>query len=302
VTTAKPSRTSVALPADVGIVTVSYNSSAQLADFLPGAHASVTRASSRATSHVVIADNGSADIAVTQVLAKKFAARVVQLDRNAGYGAAANAGVAALPAECSIVLISNPDVTLTTESVSLLRASLLADENIGIVGPRIRNADGSVYPSARAIPSLRTGVGHGLFSRVWPGNPWTRRYHSDAFRSEVNVDAGWLSGACLMMRRSTFDQLGGFDERYFMYFEDVDLGFRAGHAGLRNVYVPGAVVTHVGGETTRVNKPEMLAAHHDSAKTFIATKYAGAKWAPIRLVLRTGLNLRLWVESRRSVR
>ena len=298
-TTAKPSRTTLALPADVGIVTVSYNSSAQLGEFLSGAVASLRRASSGASSHVVIADNASDDIAVTQGLAKKFGARVVQLDRNAGYGAAANAGVAALPAACSVVLISNPDVTLTTESVSLLRASLLADHAVGIVGPRIRNADGSVYPSARAIPSIRTGAGHGLFSRVWPGNPWTRRYHSDAFRSEVNVDAGWLSGACLMMRRSTFDRLGGFDERYFMYFEDVDLGYRAGRAGLRNVYVPGAVVTHIGGETTRVNKRAMLTAHHESAKTFIATKYPGARWAPIRLVLRTGLNLRLWLESRR---
>lgn len=301
-TTAKPSRTSLALPADVGIVTVSYNSSAQLAEFLPGAVASVRSPSSGASAHVVIADNASQDIAVTQGLAKKNGARVVRLDRNAGYGAAANAGVAALPAACSVVLISNPDVTLTTESVALLRASLLADDTIGIVGPRIRNTDGSVYPSARAIPSIRTGAGHGLFSRVWPGNPWTRRYHSDAFRREVNIDAGWLSGACLMMRRSTFDQLGGFDERYFMYFEDVDLGYRAGHAGLRNVYVPEAVVTHSGGETTRVNKRAMLAAHHDSAKTFIATKYAGARWALMRLVLRTGLNLRLWVESRRSVR
>jgi N-acetylglucosaminyl-diphospho-decaprenol L-rhamnosyltransferase len=293
VTTAKPSRTSAGLPADVGIVTVSYNSSGQLETFFAGAVSSL-----RTPSHVVVTDNDSADIAATTQLAATWGAQVVRLDRNAGYGAAANAGVAALPAACTAVLISNPDVTLSTETVSRLRNALLADPAIGIVGPRILNNDGSTYPSARAIPSIRSGTGHALFSRVWPRNPWTRRYHSEAFRSDVNTDAGWLSGACLMLRRSTFDELGGFDERYFMYFEDVDLGYRAGRRGLRNVYVPGAVVTHVGGETTRVNKGAMLAAHHDSAKKFIATKYAGPVWAPVRLVLRIGLNLRLRLESR----
>jgi N-acetylglucosaminyl-diphospho-decaprenol L-rhamnosyltransferase len=293
VTTAKPSRSSAGLPADVGIVTVSYNSSGQLETFFAGAVSSL-----RTPSHVVVADNDSADIEATTQLAAKWGAQVVRLDRNAGYGAAANAGVAALPAACTAVLISNPDVTLSTETVSRLRDALLADPAIGIVGPRILNSDGSTYPSARAIPSIRSGTGHALFSRVWPRNPWTRRYHSEAFRSDANTDAGWLSGACLMLRRSTFDELGGFDERYFMYFEDVDLGYRAGRRGLRNVYVPGAVVTHIGGETTRVNKRAMLAAHHDSAKKFIATKYAGPVWAPVRLVLRIGLNLRLRLESR----
>lgn len=292
-TTAKPPRTSAALPADVGIVTVSYNSSDQVGSFLPSAVGSLST-----PSHVIVADNDSADIRETQRFAKKCGARVVLLDRNAGYGTAANAGVAALPAACTAVLISNPDVSLTTETVSRLRDALISDPAIGIVGPRILNADGSTYPSARAIPSIRTGIGHALFARLWPGNPWTRRYHSDAFRSEENTDAGWLSGACLMLRRSTFDELGGFDEHYFMYFEDVDLGFRAGRRGLRNVYVPGAVVTHVGGETTRANKRAMLAAHHDSAQRFIATKYAGPVWAPVRLALRIGLNLRLWAQSR----
>jgi len=293
VTPAKPPRTSAARPADVGIVTVSYNSSKQVGTFLPGAVDSL-----RTPSHVVVADNDSADVEETQRLATTSGARVVRLDRNAGYGAAANVGVAALPPACAAVLISNPDVTLTTETVSRLREVLVSDPTIGIVGPRILNADGSVYPSARAIPSIRTGAGHALFSRVWPRNPWTRRYHSDAFRSEVNTDTGWLSGACVMLRRSTFDELGGFNELYFMYFEDVDMGYRAGKRGLRSVYVPGAVVRHVGGETTRVNKRAMLAAHHDSAKKFIATKYAGPVWAPVRLALRIGLNLRLRIESR----
>ena len=278
---------------DVGIVTVSYNSSAQLQKFLEGATSSVSL-----PTHVIVVDNASHDVAVTQKLARGSGVTVVALDHNAGYGGGANAGVAELPADCAIVVVVNPDVTLDDTSVAVMRETLLSHNHIGIVGPRILNEDGTVYPSARAIPSIRVGAGHALFSRVWPRNPWTRRYHSEVSRRDVASDAGWLSGACLMMRRSTFSDLGGFDSRYFMYFEDVDLGYRAGRLGLRSVYVPQAVVTHVGGASTRSNSRAMLRAHHDSAKKFIAAKYPGARWAPVRWVLSAGLSTRQWIATR----
>lgn len=280
-------------PSDVAIVTVSYNSSAQLEDFLSHATASVARA-----QHVVVVDNASADVAITQKLVDRFGARLIRLDTNVGYGQAANAGSAALDHDVPLVLVCNPDAIVSAAAVTALRDTLMGDATIGSVGPRIRDADGVVYPSARAIPSIRTGAGHAIFARIWPGNPWTKRYYSDAYRSDVQTDAGWLSGACVMVRREVFDRLGGFSPAYFMYFEDVDLGYRLGQAGLRNVFVPAAEVTHVGGVTTKASKPLMLRAHHDSAKRFLATKYHGWIWAPVRLVLSVGLNVRLWYETR----
>jgi N-acetylglucosaminyl-diphospho-decaprenol L-rhamnosyltransferase len=86
----------------------------------------------------------------------------------------------------------------------------------------------------------------------------------------------------------------GFDARYFMYFEDVDLGERLGLAGWRNVYVPSAEVVHVGGAST--GKPEvsarMAAAHHESAYRYLSEKYPGARWAPLRAALKAGLEVR----------
>lgn len=171
-------------------------------------------------------------------------------------------------AEVSRILISNPDVLLTPDAIDILIAVGQAGDHVGSVGPAIHNADGSVYPSARGVPSLRTGVGHAMFANLWSGNPWTRAYRNDSAQEGVPRDADWLPGACLLVRRSVFDQLGGFDPAYFMYFEDVDLGYRIGKLGYRNVYQPHAHVQHIGAHSTEGESSRMVRAHHDSAKRF----------------------------------
>ena len=106
------------------------------------------------------------------------------------------------------------------------------------LGPLIETADGDIYPSARALPSLGRGIGHALCGWWWPANPWTAAYRRER-GAPAEGAVGWLSGSCLLLRRKAFDAVGGFDPAYFMYFEDVDLGDRLGRAGWQNVYVPG---------------------------------------------------------------
>jgi N-acetylglucosaminyl-diphospho-decaprenol L-rhamnosyltransferase len=211
---------------------------------------------------------------------------------NPGYGGAVNAGVKALPESVEWVLISNPDVVLGTGSIDALRSAAAADDAIAAVGPAVLNPDGSVYPSARAVPSLRTGVGHALFANLWQRNPWTLAYRRETDPSDETRDAGWLSGSCLLVRRSAFDRVGGFDEGYFMYFEDVDLGFRLARDGFRNVYEPAARVTHAGAHSTGGESARMVVAHHDSARRFLSKKYAGWWLWPVRVTLAIGLALR----------
>ena len=103
---------------------------------------------------------------------------------------------------------------------------------------------------------------------------------------------GWLSGSCLLVRRDAFDEVGGFDPAYFMYFEDVDLGERLGRAGWQNVYVPSAAVVHTGGHATTREPSRMAAEHHRSAWTYLSRRYSGWRWAPVRWVLRGGLAAR----------
>jgi N-acetylglucosaminyl-diphospho-decaprenol L-rhamnosyltransferase len=275
------------------VVTVSYNSSGQLDPFLSSLADEIA-----AGVRVVIADNASADRATTERIAASHGATVLPLDRNLGYGGAVNRAVRSLPPEVDAVLVCNPDVLVGVQALDRLRECLDDDRTIGAVGPRILNEDGSLYPSARRIPSLRTGIGHALFVHVWPTNPWTRAYRSE---DELTArDVGWLSGACLLVRRSVFDRLSGFDEGYFMYFEDVDLGYRIGRAGFRNRYQPDASVVHVGGLSTQRESKRMIRAHHESAYRFLANKYSGPLLAPLRAVLRAALAARSWLLTRRS--
>jgi N-acetylglucosaminyl-diphospho-decaprenol L-rhamnosyltransferase len=190
------------------------------------------------------------------------------------------------------VLISNPDVVMSPGSIDRLLATGESDPAIGAVGPAVLNPDGSVYPSARAVPSLRTGVGHALFANLWQRNPWTLAYRRETDPSDERRDAGWLSGSCLLVRRTAFDAVGGFDEDYFMYFEDVDLGYRLGKSGYRNVYEPAATVTHVGAHSTGGESARMVAAHHESARRFLSKKYRSWYLWPVRITLRAGLALR----------
>ena len=277
----------------IAVVTVSYNSSAQLPEFLD----SVATQSSR-PAHVLIADNASADRERTRSIASERGVDVLELPENVGYGGAINAAVAALPQQVEFVLISNPDVELSAGAIRALVEALESADDIGAAGPRILNPDGSTYPSARNLPSLRTGIGHALFGRPWPSNPWTRSYRAETSSPLRRRSVGWLSGACMLVRRRAFEDVGGFDTGYFMYFEDVDLGYRLGHAGWHNAYEPSAIVTHIGGLSTKSESKRMLRAHHDSAERFINRKYSAPILAPVRWALTAGLRFRSWIVSR----
>jgi N-acetylglucosaminyl-diphospho-decaprenol L-rhamnosyltransferase len=279
----------------VAVATVSYGSGDVLEGFLD----SVPAASANPLV-VIVADNGTDDAAVA-AMTVAATARYLPLDRNLGYGGAMNAAIRSLGPEIEWVLVSNPDVILGKDSIDILVATGRQDARIGAVGPAIMT-DGEVYPSARSVPSLRTGIGHALFANIWMGNPWTRAYRREASSAPARRDAGWLSGACVLVRKSVFDELGGFDDGYFMYFEDVDLGYRLGKAGYRNVYEPAAVVTHTGAHSTTENSARMIRVHHESARRFLSRKYPGWALWPVRTALSVGLGLRSAVLSRRATR
>jgi N-acetylglucosaminyl-diphospho-decaprenol L-rhamnosyltransferase len=277
------------------VVTVTYNSSRHLRGFLAS-----LREGESADLAVVIADNNSDDIEVTRELSAEFNATVLELGSNRGYGAAINAAVADLDEKIEFVLVCNPDVSIYPGAISEMVAAATADASIGSVGPKILNGDGSQYPSARNLPSLKTGIGHAVFARVWPSNPWSTRYRAESANPNEPRDVGWLSGSCVLVRRSAFDALGGFDDGFFMYFEDVDLGHRLHRGGWTNHFHPAAVVVHTGAHSTSTDSARMLRAHHDSAYRYLSKKYAAGYLAPLRLLLKIGLRIRSWSFERAS--
>lgn len=247
---------------------------------------------------VVLADNGSVDGAPEKAASRQNVT-LLHTGGNLGYGTAANRGVATLGDEYGWIVVANPDLEFGPGSLDVLLAAADRWPRGGAFGPLIREPSGDVYPSARLTPSLGKGIGHAVVGRVWRDNPWTKAYkQSDTSVSER--EAGWLSGSCLLMRRDAFDSVDGFDPRYFMYFEDVDLGDRLARAGWLNVYVPSAEVVHIQGHSTARSSDKMLAAHHESAYRYIADRHQGLKWAPVRAGVKAGLVLRLKAETKKK--
>ncbi|MET0865188.1 MAG: glycosyltransferase family 2 protein [Nakamurella sp.] len=245
---------------------------------------------------VVLADNGSVDGSVEEA-AQRPGVQLLRTGSNLGYGAAANAGVAVLDPAIDWVLVINPDVVLGPGSIDEMLSAGRRHPTAGAIGPLITTPDGVVYPSARHLPSIGAGVGHALFGWWWPANPWTRRYRQDA-AEPVERTAGWLSGSCLLLRRTAFDRIGGFDPEYFMYFEDVDLGYRLGLAGWSSVYCPSAQAVHQGGHSTERVASAMADAHHRSAYRYLSRRYSAWWQAPLRLALRAGLAGRALLSKR----
>lgn len=270
----------------LAVVTVTYSPGEHLEHFL--------RTLAQATAlepQVVMADNGSIDGAPEVAAATHEHVRLLRTGGNIGYGGAINRAVAEIDPQIEFIVVANPDVSWGPGSIDALLEAATRWPRAAALGPLIHEPDGSVYPSARAVPDLVSGAGHAILGTVWPSNPWTRRYRKDD-EAVTERPVGWLSGSCLLLRRAAFDSVDGFDSRYFMYMEDVDLGDRLGRAGWLNVYVPSAEVTHAKGHAAGRRPELMLPAHHQSAYRFQADRHPHWWQAPLRWALRGGLAVR----------
>lgn len=232
----------------------------------------------------VVVDNGSTDGSLAAAVAASPGTGVVDPGENLGYGAAVNRGAAATSSE--LLLVCNPDLHVPPGAVPVLVAVLDADPGVGLVGPLIRTPSGDRYPSARRFPSMADAAGHALLGIFAPDNRFTRRYQ----RSDLDLaDAGpreidWVSGACFLVRRDAFEQVGGFDESYFMYLEEVDLCWRLGRAGWRVAYAPAAEVTHLQGRSTDLHPYRMILEHHRSLLRFASGTTSGWRRTLLPLV------------------
>jgi GT2 family glycosyltransferase len=190
---------------------------------------------------VVVVDNASSDGSAAAAREASPRVRVLEAGSNHGFARAANLGWRATTA--SYVLFLNPDAELTSGALEALQAVLEARPEVGIVGPATCNADGT--PQVSFGPDLT------------PWNEWRQRRLVRGVRARdpralADVEAlsarehepAWVSGSCLLARRTLLERLGGFDERFFLYEEDVDLCLRARQAGLRIVFTPAARIVH----------------------------------------------------------
>jgi N-acetylglucosaminyl-diphospho-decaprenol L-rhamnosyltransferase len=223
---------------------------------------------------LVVVDNGSADGSIDALTAAVPDVRVVRSPGNVGYARAANLGIAATRAP--VVAVLNSDLTVEPGTAKAMLARFDDERALGACGPRIRNPDGSDYPSARRSPSVGLAVAHGLLGLWWPSNPFTVRYRElDADPAQPRL-VDWVSGAAIWFRRSALDAAGGWDEGYFMYMEDLELCRRLRASGFDIAYEPAGSVTHVQGASTSRTPYRMLVQHHRSAWRFARQRFTGA--------------------------
>ena len=270
---------------EVGAVVVNYNAGAALV-------ACVASLRSNGVADVVVVDNASVDDSLARLAEADPAVRVIPSARNLGYGSAANLGAAVLPTP--MVLVCNPDLVVANGALDALVDALVAHGDAAAAGPLLVGSDGSVYPSGRRFPSLGESIGHGFLGSIWPSNPWTRRYRLLGADQLEPRSADWVSGACILVRASAFRSVGGFDEGYFMYAEDVDLCWRLRRAGFDVRYEPAARVVHEQGRSTSRVPYKMLLAHHRSLWRYAVRTERGPRRLLLPLV-GVGLVLRLGV-------
>lgn len=232
--------------ADVAVVVVTYNSEqhvSALLDSVPAALGDVSGA-------VVVVDNGSTD-RTREILAARNDCTVVR-STNVGYAAGMNRAVAESPSARAI-LILNPDAELDADAVPRMLA-VLERPGVGIVAPRVREADGELSPTLRRAPTLGR-VGGLSFTR----HPAFAERIEEPAEYETEHDVDWAVGAILLVDADCYRALGGMDESFFLYSEETDLSLRAADAGWATRYTPDAGAVHVGGgsgesSTTHVMK------------------------------------------------
>jgi N-acetylglucosaminyl-diphospho-decaprenol L-rhamnosyltransferase len=245
---------------DLSVLIVTYNSRDDIAACLR----SLPPALDGLTSEILVIDNHSADGTAGVVREQFPGVRLIELPANKGFASGIRAGIAASTG--AFLLWINPDTQYVSGLAADIVSWMTAHPNTGIAGGRIVDPDGAVQLSARTFPSYGAvaGARYSLLTRLFPGNPWSRRFLRTDLSHDRVASVDWVSGAFLFHTREVNDRIGGPDEQFFMYFEDVDFCYRARLAGADVVFHPGMTVSHRIGGSSRSAPAALLVARHRS--------------------------------------
>lgn len=231
---------------------------------------------------VLVIDNASTDGSARAAVEAYPWARLVENPRNRYLSPAWNQGAAATTAP--YLLFLNPDTEWWRGTLAEFVAVARASPRAGIVGPMVRNTDGSVYPSGRTFPSVIDALGHAFLSPFSRRNAFTRRHEMDGWdrTSERTVD--WVSGSCMLLPREAFDDVGGFDERFPLYGEELDMATRLRDAGWTVLFTPAVEVLHeIGVSTGGDRRPHRLAVMHSRSLYRYYARHRASGWRVVTL-------------------
>lgn len=245
------------------VLLVNYRTYADLARCLESLRPYV-RTDGEMADEIAVVDYESDAGALHEAVARHPGMTLLPRADNLGFAAGVN--LASVQTRAPFLLLLNPDTVAEGPVLRVLEEWLDRHPDVGVAGARVLNADGSTQPSARRFPDWTTWLG-GRSTWLTSRFPWNwlsrRNLVSSDAREPIDVD--WVSGACLMTRRDLFERIGGFDEQFFLYWEDADYCSRVADAGFRTMYVPTVSVRHAAGRAAEREPIPAIRAFHQSA-------------------------------------
>lgn len=268
----------------VSIIIVSYNAEHHLQFCLE----SCVAATKTIEAEVIVVDNYSPDGIIEKLQPLFPSVQFYALKENLGFSKANNFGVE--KAKGDYVLILNPDTIIPENLFDLLLPFIQQNDNIGIIGPRLMDLDGKFHPeSKRNLPTPRNS-----FSKLFKfRNTSTNTYYKEDVKENEVAPVPILVGAFMFLKQSTYQLIGGFDSRYFMYGEDIDFSYSAELAGFTNYYKGDCTVIHFKGESTKKDK-KYFKIFFDAMLLFVEKYYAQKPFQLI--VMKAGITFKYLLE------
>jgi len=233
---------------------------------------------------IIVVDNNSQDGSV-KFLKKHFPETVLIENKiNMGFSKANNQG--AKLAKGRYLLFLNSDTLVCDGAIEKMLEYLQKNQSTTIVGPKLLNQDGTLQRSCGVFPNLLTEFsGRTFLNRLFPTSKVFGAYKLGTWDYATEKKVDWVSGACMLIRKNVFDQVGGFDEYIYMFYEDVDLCLRVKKAGYKVAFLPDAQIYHIGGGSWQTYREIPIFHSYRSVLYFFLKHYPKWKTAPLKIFL-----------------
>ncbi len=274
----------------VSVIIVSYNVRSYLAHAIDAILKSDYK-----KLEIIVVDNNSYD-GTREYLEDNFPSiNIISNDENVGFGKAVNQGSNLATGEYYLIL--NPDTIIEEETISVLVKYLMENEEVGMVGPKILNADGSLQLACkRSFPTVRVALPKILgLDRLFPTSKWAGKYNLTYLDPDKNHPVESISGSCMLLSSETYKILNGFDEQFFMFGEDLDLCARVWESGQKVHYTSDTKIIHYKGESVKTAPYDSREAFYQSMNIFVNKHYSSTLGLFTRLFISAGIFLKKFI-------
>lgn len=250
----------------LSIIYVYYNTPKEILNSIDS-----LKTSCKKNTHEIIVINNNSPKPLPE-FSRKHNITILDNKKNYGYGRAVNQGVKIAKGE--LILIVNPDTVFQNNAIDLMIKRVNSDKKIGALGPQLINTHGKILHSIASMPNLPDILfALSFINKLWPNNFYSRKYWAVGTDRSREQESETVGGAVMMVRKDLFEKIRGFDERFFLYFEEADLCKRITKAGYKVLYFPKAKVVHLVGKSTEDKK--FIRQNYERSRFLFLKKYYG---------------------------